>query len=69
LSVFNLLLSICLIFALCAPWVMGFSSIPTPDPTPPTGAPVDTGNTGFPGPPQAAPTEASPEVSTVYPIY
>ncbi|EDW24953.1 GL24431 [Drosophila persimilis] len=65
-----LLLSIC-IFLLCAPWSKA-QTIPTlalPDPTPPNGAPVDGESTGFPGPPSAAPTEPTPEVSTIYPIY
>ncbi|KAH8232475.1 hypothetical protein KR032_007762, partial [Drosophila birchii] len=67
---FNLLLSLCLVFMLCTSWVSAFSSLAPPDATPPTGSPPDAdAGTGFPGPPQAAPTEAMPEVSTEYPLY
>ncbi|KAH8278720.1 hypothetical protein KR018_007614, partial [Drosophila ironensis] len=72
-AVLTLLLSICLILAVAAPWAMAFSSIPTPEPTPPTGTPtastVSGETTSFPGPPTAAPTDSTPEVNTIYPIY
>ncbi|KAH8308312.1 hypothetical protein KR059_010383, partial [Drosophila kikkawai] len=67
---FNLLLSLCLAFMLCTSWVSAFSSLAPPDPTPPVGTtPGDDAGTGFPGPPQASPTEAMPIVSTEYPMY
>ncbi|KAH8353843.1 hypothetical protein KR084_008488, partial [Drosophila pseudotakahashii] len=68
---FNLLLSLCLVFALCSSWVAAFSSLSPPEPTPPSGAPVDGDgdSSTFPGPPQASSTNASPVVTTVYPIY
>ncbi|EDW54612.1 uncharacterized protein LOC6613724 [Drosophila sechellia] len=67
---FNLLFSLCLAFMLCTSWVSAFSSLATPEPTPPTGAPVDgTTSTGFSGPPSAETTNATPETSTIYPIY
>ncbi|KAH8331263.1 hypothetical protein KR067_013318, partial [Drosophila pandora] len=71
LAVLSLLLSICLIFAIFAPWTMGqtFSTLSPPDPTPPTGAPVDGDTSSSLGPPIAAPTPATPEVTTAYPIY
>ncbi|XP_043651328.1 uncharacterized protein LOC122618812 [Drosophila teissieri] len=67
---FNLLFSLWLVFMLCSSWVSAFSSLATPEPTPPTGSPVDgTTGTGFPGPPSAETTNATPEISTIYPIY
>nr|XP_016997253.2 uncharacterized protein LOC108057487 [Drosophila takahashii] len=66
---FNLLLSLCLVLALCSSWVAAFSSLAPPDPTPPTGSPVDDSSTGFPGPPPAETTLVAPEVTTIYPIY
>lgn len=65
---FNLLLSLCLVFMLCSSWVTAFSSLSPPDPTPPTG-PYDGDSTGFTGPPTAETTNATPQVSTLYPIY
>ncbi|KAH8236616.1 hypothetical protein KR026_006933, partial [Drosophila bipectinata] len=70
LAVFNLLLSICLIFAIFAPWAMGqFSSLSPPDPTPPTGSPSSGSSTVQDGPPVASSTPAVPLESTIYPIY
>ncbi|XP_037729756.1 uncharacterized protein LOC119560400 [Drosophila subpulchrella] len=65
---FNLLFSLCLVFMLCSSWVAAFSSLATPDPTPPTGSPVD-GNSTLSGPPTAETTNATPEISTLYPLY
>ncbi|XP_017085068.2 uncharacterized protein LOC108117241 [Drosophila eugracilis] len=66
---FNLLLSICLVFMLCSSWAAAFSSLATPDPTPPTGTAATGSSTGFPGPPTAATTNPTPEVSTAFSIY
>ncbi|XP_017112099.1 uncharacterized protein LOC108135762 [Drosophila elegans] len=67
---FNLLLSLCLVFMLCSSWVAAFSSLATPNPTPPTGAPVDNNApSSVQGPPTAEPTNATPLMSTIYPLY
>ncbi|XP_023036360.1 uncharacterized protein LOC111519480 [Drosophila willistoni] len=70
---FHLLLTLCLAILLCVgPMVQAqVPSIPTDAPTPPTGSGGSeaTTSSGFPGPPTAASTAATPEVSTIYPEY